>query len=146
MSVVRPATPEDLPGITVVRTSVRENHLSVGQMAERGITHDSLTHDMRAGCLATWVAEGADGIVAFAMADLREHRIFALFTHPEAEGQGYGARLLNLCEQWLATNGATEARLDTGRGTKALEFYIRRGWIEDAEKSDALNVELVKRL
>src|SRR5437773_9771324 len=46
--MIRKARPEDLPAITQVRISVTENHLSVEQMAERGITPESVIAEMAA--------------------------------------------------------------------------------------------------
>ncbi len=40
--MIRAGRIADLPEITRIRTAVTENHLSVDQMAERGITHDQI--------------------------------------------------------------------------------------------------------
>ncbi len=47
--MIRTARPDDLPAITQLRTSVTENHLSVEQMAERGITPQSVIAEITAG-------------------------------------------------------------------------------------------------
>ena len=41
--------------ITRLRTSVKENHLSVEEMAERGITPAGILADLRTGDLGGWV-------------------------------------------------------------------------------------------
>ena len=46
------------------------------------------------------------------------------------ERKGHGSALLAACEDWLRQHGHTSARLATGRGTKALAFYLRRGWVD----------------
>jgi GNAT superfamily N-acetyltransferase len=144
--MIRRATPHDLGQITYVRTSVIENHLSVAEMAERGITHDTLTASMNSGALAAWVAEADGKIVAFSMANKMAGRVFALFTLPTHEGKGLGSLLLQRCEDWLRENGVRQAGVDTGRGTRAQQFYIERGWQEDAILSTADEIELVKEL
>ncbi|MCA3561233.1 MAG: hypothetical protein IOC82_09440 [Aestuariivirga sp.] len=58
-----------LPSIIRIRTAVAENHLSVEQMAERGITQDSIAAELRGGHLACWVAMEGDAIAGFSLAD-----------------------------------------------------------------------------
>jgi GNAT superfamily N-acetyltransferase len=133
--MIREAHPSDMDAIVHVRTHVIENHLSVEQMAEIGITPQSILADIAAGHLGCWVAEDQRRVIAFAMADRRDANIFALFVLPEHEGKGHGSALLARCEAWLRQHGHAEARLDTGRGTKAFDFYLRRGWRRTTEKS-----------
>ena len=66
--MIREGAIADLPEITRIRTSVAENHLSVEQMAEIGITHDSIAAEMAAGDLGCWVAVDGAAITGFAMA------------------------------------------------------------------------------
>lgn len=131
--MIRTARAEDLPEITRLRVSVAENHLSVEQMAERGITHQSLIADMTSGDLGAWVWQETNEILAFAMADRREALIFALFTKPGCEGRGLGTRLLAQAERWLAAEGHRDLWLSTGTGTQAEKFYARKGWLATGE-------------
>ena len=126
--MIRAGQPSDMAAITRVRTSVRENHLSVDELAARGITPGSIIADMKSGDLGCWVADHDGVIAAFAMANRREGKVWALFTEPQHEGRGHATALLARCEEWLKTQGITEAILDTGRGTRAVAFYMRRGW------------------
>ena len=130
--VVREATAADMPGISRVRLSVKENALSVEQLTERGITNASvaaslLTH--RKG----WVAERSGQIVAFSMADKTDWSIFALFVLAEYEGRGLGSRLLNLALDWLWDSGAERVWLSTSPGTRAARFYAKQGWIQTGD-------------
>jgi GNAT superfamily N-acetyltransferase len=125
--VVREAIAEDLPAISRVRTSVRENHLSVEQLRERGITNESVAASFLADSKG-WVAVCGQEIVAFAIADRAERSIFALFVLPDYEGHGLGSRLFDMALQWLRQNGIALVWLTTGPGTKAAGFYERRGW------------------
>lgn len=127
--LVREATVADMPGISRVRLSVRENALSVQQLTERGITNASvaaslLTH--RRG----WIAERDAEIVAFAMADKANWSIFALFVLPEYEGRGLGSRLLEVAVDWLWESGAGRLWLSTSPNTRAASFYARQGWVQ----------------
>lgn len=120
----------DLPAIMRIRTSVVENHLTVEQMAELGITQASVAAEMTEGHLACWVAVEGSQILGFAMADRSDGSIFALFMDAAHEGKGHGSALLAESEGWLRKEGHPQARLTTGRGTRALDFYRRRGWRE----------------
>lgn len=133
--MIRKGEAADMRAITRVRTSVTENHLSVAQMAAIGITPEGITADMEAGHLGCWVSEADGEIVGFSMADRRDGNVFALFVLPGHEGKGHGSALLEACEAWLKAKGLAEARLDTGAGTKAHAFYLRRGWRLTGEKA-----------
>jgi GNAT superfamily N-acetyltransferase len=124
----REATATDVPGISRVRTSVRENLLTVEQLRERGITNESVAASFLVDSKG-WVAERNGEIVAFAIADRASASIFALFVLPGWEDRGLGSRLLDLALAWLRANGAAHVWLTTGPRTKAAGFYERRGWI-----------------
>jgi GNAT superfamily N-acetyltransferase len=145
IGVIRPGTADDLPQITIVRTSVRENHLSVEQMAAAGITPQSIAEQMRSGELKCWVAEQDDVIVGFSMADRDTANIFALFILPAFEGRGLGSMLLAACENWLRELGHTHAILNTEPGTRAIEFYRRKEWIETGTVSTLFAQDMMMR-
>ena len=77
--MIRPGEIADIPALTRIRTAVSENHLSTEQMAEIGITHDSIEAELAGGHLACWVAMAGDAIAGFSMADRRDGSVFALF-------------------------------------------------------------------
>jgi GNAT superfamily N-acetyltransferase len=126
--ILRTATVADMPGISRVRTSVRENLSTVEQLRERGITNESVAASFLADSKG-WVAEHDGEIVAFAIADRASRSIFALFVLPCWENRCLGSRLLDTALRWLHENGATVVWLTTGPETKAAGFYERRGWV-----------------
>ena len=132
--MIRSAKSDDMSQITILRTSVLENHMSVHDLAARGITEQGIWDNIEAGFLGAWVAQWPNKVVAFAMADKRNGNIFALFTQPACEGKGFGSVLLEKCEIWLVDNGWKEANLDTNRKSKAYAFYLKRGWVEVSDK------------
>jgi GNAT superfamily N-acetyltransferase len=146
--MIRPGHIDDLPEIARIRTSVTENHLSMEQMAELGITAQSIAADMTAGHLACWVAMEGGKIAGFSLADGRDACVFGLFMDAAHERMGHGSALLAACEDWLRQQGHSSARLTTGRGTKALAFYLRRGWVEsdDVDEHFPEDAVLVKAL
>lgn len=127
--MIRPGTIADLDQISVVRTSVRENHMSMAQLAERGVTQASIAAQMQSGELGCWVAEVEGQVVGFSMAHRETANIFALFVLPDHEGQGLGSALIKPCESWLKSLGHAEAHLDTANNTRAAAFYRHQGWI-----------------
>ncbi len=123
----RVATAADMPAITHVRTSVNQNHLSVAQLAERGITEAGVAASFLAGSKGRVAVLGGE-IVAFTIANRSNRSIFALFVLPGFDGRGIGGRLLALSVGWLWENGDTPIWLETRQGTRAETFYTRKGW------------------
>jgi len=142
--VLREANSADLPGISRVRTSVRENLLTLEQLAERGITEESVAASLLLNGKG-WVAECDGEVVAFSMADRQNGSIFVLFVLPGYEGKGLGTRLLDAAVEWLRQNGIERIWLTTARGTRAARFYRLRGWVCDAELPNGeLHFELTR--
>ncbi|MGL4811210.1 MAG: GNAT family N-acetyltransferase, partial [Beijerinckiaceae bacterium] len=108
-------------------TSVRENHLSMEQLAARGITNDTIAASFGTTSKG-WVAEQDGHIVAFSIADRSTNSIFALFVLPGHEGKGMGKVLLTSARDWLISEGARTIWLTTGAGTRAEVFYAAQGW------------------
>lgn len=124
----REATAADMPGIARVRTSVRENLLTMEQLRERGITNESVAASFLVDSKG-WVAESNGEIVAFAIADRAGASLFALFVLPSCQRQGLGSHLLELAMQWLRANAIAHVWLTTGADTPAVRFYEHRGWV-----------------
>ena len=134
---IRDAAEEDIPAIFEVRTSVRENHLSVEQMAELGITHQTVLDALRtAPCI--WVAVEEDRVVGFSMADAEDACVFAAFVRPEWAGQGVGRRLMERAEAFLFERH-NSIWLHTDGASSAAGFYEELGWerMPDVEGRDA---------
>ena len=124
---IRGATAFDVPAMFAVRTSVKENHLSAAQLAEMGITPESVVASLNAG-ISGWVAEECGRVVGFCLADARDGSIFALFVLPACERRGHGTRLLDAAVRWLHDRGHGTISLCTGLRSSAVHFYERRGW------------------
>ncbi|MCG8433305.1 MAG: GNAT family N-acetyltransferase [Gammaproteobacteria bacterium] len=127
--LIREAKEQDIDAIFKVRIAVRENILTYEQLAERGITPDSVLKMLQTDCKA-WVVTDEDAVVGFSLADRTEREILALFVLPEYEGRGLGSQLLDKAMEWLLNVGRETIWLRTGPGTDAYAFYIKRGWRE----------------
>lgn len=134
---IRIAAEADIPAIFEVRTSVRDNHLSVEQMAEMGITHETILQALRKEpCI--WVAVDGGHIVGFSVGDAADACVFAAFVRPEWAGQGIGRRLMERAETFLFERHST-IWLHTDGSSRAAGFYERLGWerMPDVENRDA---------
>ncbi len=127
-TVFREATVRDVPDLFRVRTSVTENLMTMGQLAQRGITTSSIAAALSSDARG-WVAERQGTVVAFSLADRASGTILALFVLPAFGGQGMGTSLLDLALEWLWECGLDRAWLTTAPGTRAARFYEARGWV-----------------
>ena len=124
--IIRNAVDGDVPQIFDVRTSVRENHLSMEQLARIGVTPQAILEVVhQEPCI--WVAMKDDQIIGFSMASAEEACLFALFVRPQWEGQGAGKQLLERAEAFLFSNSPS-IWLHTQSASRAARFYEKRGW------------------
>jgi GNAT superfamily N-acetyltransferase len=110
-----------------IRTSVADNELSRSELAELGITEESLER-MLASSHAGWCAEVEGRVVGFSMVDRERSTVFALFVRPGFEGRGAGTVLLEAAVAYLSAAGHERVTLTTGPETRAFGFYRARGW------------------
>lgn len=121
--VFRVATLDDIPQIQVVRNAVRENRLS-----DPGLVTDADCADFLTRRGKGWVCLIENTVAGFAIVDMQEHNIWALFVHPDHEALGIGKQLHRLMLDWYFTQTIEPVWLGTAPGTRAEEFYQRQGW------------------
>ncbi|WLG30829.1 GNAT family N-acetyltransferase [Pseudomonas lurida] len=127
-TLIRAATQDDVDTLFNIRTRVVQNHLSVEQMAQLGITPQVLADSIREAPCA-WVAEVDGQPVAFSMVDLATGEVFAMFVLPTHENLGLGRRLMAVAETALFERHATLFLVTDGRDEiRANGFYQRLGW------------------
>ena len=123
MMIFREALQTDIPKIQVVRNAVNENKLS----------NPALVTD--ADCEAFlfvrgkgWVCEVNNIVVGFAIADLHENNIWALFVSPAFAEKGIGKKLHSIMLHWYFEKTQKTVWLGTEPSTRAETFYSKAGW------------------
>ena len=121
---IRAATIADIAQMQIVRHLVKENILSNPALVTDEDCEDYLTRKGKG-----WVCESNGSVIGFAVADLVDKNIWALFVHPEFEGRGIGKKLHNMMLDWYFNQTKQTVWLSTAPGTRAEKFY-RKGWLE----------------
>jgi GNAT superfamily N-acetyltransferase len=121
--IFREAYSTDIPQIQAVRRSVKENALS-----DPGLVTDADCKIFLQERGKGWVCEVKNTIVGFAIADLKDQHIWALFIHPDYEKKGIGKKLHDMMLNWYFLQGKSSVWLGTAPGTRAEDFYTKAGW------------------
>jgi len=119
----REAVISDIPQIQVVRHLVKENTLSDPSLVTNEDCEDFM---FRRG--KGWICETDGKLVGFAIADLQDNNIWALFIDPEYEGKGIGKTLHEMMMNWYFKQGKDHVWLGTSPDTRAAVFYEKAGW------------------
>ena len=119
----REATISDIPGMQRVRNSVKENVLSDPSLVT---DKDYGEYLFKRG--KGWVCEVDGEVVGFAIADLVDHNIWALFIDPPFEGKGIGKELHRLMMDWYFSQTKHHVWLGTAPASRAEGFYRKMGW------------------
>ena len=123
--IFREAIITDIPQIQNVRNSVKENTLS-----DPALVPDKEVADYIVRRGKGWVCETDDRIVGFAIADLQDNNVWALFIQPGQEGKGIGKKLHDDMLDWFFDQNKETVWLSTSPGTRAEAFYRKAGWRE----------------
>lgn len=123
--IIREAKIEDIKQIQIVRNSVTENTLSNPDLVTDADCVEFMTIRGKG-----WVCEIDNTIVGFAIADLKENNIWALFLDPKFEGKGFGRLLHKTMLDWYFAETKKTVWLGTAFNTRAEYFYRKAGWTE----------------
>lgn len=121
----REALAEDIPQIQIVRNLVKENALS-----NPGLVTDKDCEDYITRRGKGWVCIDDNCIIGFAIVDLVDHNVWALFIQPEYEGKGIGRKLHDDMLDWYFAQTDSTIWLGTSPSTRAEKFYRAAGWKE----------------
>src|SRR5688572_9194619 len=122
---IREAAITDIRQIQIVRNLVQENRLS-----DPGLVPDTDVEDYLFRRGKGWVCEINGDVIGFAIADLVDSNIWALFIHPDFERMGMGKKLHDTMLNWYFSQTDKTAWLGTSAGTRAELFYRKAGWKE----------------
>ncbi len=125
----REARISDIPGMQIVRNLVKENMLS-----DPALVSDADCEEYISIRGKGWVCLYMNQVVGFAIADLQENSVWALFIHPDHEGKGIGLVLHTTMMGWYFSKTDKTAWLTTAPGTRAEQFYRKAGWKETGRK------------
>lgn len=120
---LREASLSDIPGMSIVRLAVRENCLSNPALITTADYQEYMT-----GRGKGWVCEIEGAIAGFAVVDVKNRNIWALFVHPDHAEKGIGKRLHNLMMDWYFQQTKKPVWLGTAPDTRAEVFYEKMGW------------------
>ena len=135
---IRQAHIADIELRTEIRFAVRENVLNNPALVTYEHYVDYLTHRGKG-----WVAEEEGRIAGFAIADMQDHSIWALFVHPDFDRRGIGRALHDEMLKWYFAQTSEPVWLSTAPGTRAEGFYRRAGWQETGRtKSNEIRFEM----
>lgn len=123
--IYREALVADIPQIQRVRNAVKENRLSDPALVPDADVEDFI---IRRG--KGWVAESAGQVLGFAIADLVDSNIWALFVDPDSEANGIGSALHRIMLNWYFDQGKENVWLGTAPHSRAERFYRMQGWRE----------------
>lgn len=121
----REAVVNDIEQIQVVRNAVKENILSNPALVTDSDVEDYITRRGKG-----WVCVIDNVVAGFAIADLLDHNIWALFVDPTYEAKGIGKELHKLMLDWYFSQTDETVWLSTSPGTRAETFYRKQGWNE----------------
>jgi GNAT superfamily N-acetyltransferase len=127
---IRQAHIADIQRLSEIRLAVRENPLNNPALVTYADYVAYLTQRGRG-----WVAEAGGQPVGFAIVDLQDHSVWALFVHPDYDRRGIGRALHDEMLSWYFTHTTTPVWLSTAPGTRAEGFYRRASWQETGRTS-----------
>lgn len=123
--IFREARLTGIPQMQMVRNAVTENTLSDPALVSDEDVADYITRRGKG-----WVCEVDNIIVGFAIADLEDHNVWALFIQPGFDKKGIGRKLHDDMLDWYFQQTDITIWLGTGPGTRAEQFYRKAGWNE----------------
>lgn len=123
--IYREANIEDIRQMQVVRNAVKENVLSDPALVPDKDVEDFITKRGKG-----WVCQIENVIAGFAIVDLVEKNVWALFIHPDFEAKGIGKQLHRMMMDWYFVQTQDDIWLGTAPNSRAETFYRMQGWTE----------------
>lgn len=134
---IRQANRDDIKELFSVRMSVKENVLNNTALVTDAICEDYLVNRGKG-----WLCEESGSVTGFAIADLLDNSIWALFVRPEHEGKGIGRKLHDTMMDWYFSKTNKTAWLTTAPNTRAEKFYTQMGWQNKGIENKEMKFEM----
>ena len=128
---IREAVIGDIKELHEIRMAVKENILNTPGLVTEEDYKKYLTTDGKG-----WVSYTDEKITGFAIVDITENNIWALFMRPEYEGQGTGRELHDTMVDWFFKHFKNKLWLGTAANTRAAAFYRKAGWRETGKTAN----------
>ena len=119
----REARKDDIEQMHQVRVAVKENPLPDPDLISANEYEDFMFNRGKG-----WVCVEKDNIIGFAIVDLKESNVWALFIQPGYEGKGIGKKLHDEMLDWYFAQTGETIWLGTAPKTRAENFYDKAGW------------------
>ena len=119
----------DIKDILDIRVSTKENHFSMTDLAEVGVTPESIAEWLE-GSVKGWLCEISGKTVGFALADSKTGEVLVVACYPEYEKRGIGKALMLKVHDWLWSYDHDEIWLwsDPDPSIRAYGFYRKLGY------------------
>ena len=119
----REASISDIFQMQIVRNSVKENQLSNPTLIKDADYEEYLLSRGKG-----WICEVNNSVVGFAIVDLQENNIWALFVTPIYAEKGIGKKLHSLMLNWYFKQTQQTVWLGTAPNSRAEIFYTKQEW------------------
>jgi len=123
--IYREAEIRDIEQIQFVRNAVKENRLSDPALVPDKDVEEYMTKRGKG-----WVCEVDEKIIGFAIVDMIDNNVWALFVHPDFEAMGVGKKLHQAMMDWYFVQTNKTIWLGTAPNSRAESFYRMQGWKE----------------
>jgi ribosomal protein S18 acetylase RimI-like enzyme len=126
---IREIEQSDIQDILDIRVATKENHFSMQDLADIGITSQSVSKWLD-GSIKGWICEISNKPVGFAMGDGDTGEVLVIAIYPQYEKQGLGKKLMFRLQNWLFASGHKKLWLWSNPSNKvrAYGFYRKLGW------------------
>jgi len=121
----READIKDISQIQFVRNAVKENMLPDPALVPDKDVEEYMTKRGKG-----WVCEMDENIVGFAIVDLIDNNVWALFVLLVFEKMGIGKKLHQIMMDWYFLQTKEKIWLGTDPDSRAYKFYKMQGWKE----------------
>jgi GNAT superfamily N-acetyltransferase len=131
---IREMGKSDIKDILDIRVSTKENHFSMSDLAEVGVTPESIAEWLD-GSVKGWVCEISGKPVGFTLADSKTAEVLVVACYPEFENRGIGKALMQKVHDWLWSFYHNEIWLwsDPDPSVRAHGFYRKLGYAPTGE-------------